>query len=456
MDEFSMLELDEIMRQKEDGEFAQLLCRVRTAVSTEEDIKKLQSRSISVDDTNYPGDALHVYRLNKDVDEQNKNILNQLTPVDQQVTIKAIDRTKDTHTSQLDVAMPKSKANTGGLISELCLAVGAKVMLTVNVDVSDGLVNGARGTVADIIKTSGNVSLVLVNFNNSRVGVTAIQKSHYRQQHPHAVPISRREATFRIGWNKTAEVSRTQFPLVLSWATTIHKVQGLTLDKIVVDMKGGRFTAGQAYVAFSRVKSLNTLFIKNFDSKSIKTSQPAVAEMERLSSNCLTEEPAPQVLSLSGQEWIKIGHLKVHSYIAKEEDVLRDQCVQSTDIMCFTETFLTSQHTLSTLTLNNQSAHVFRLDRIPTTAQDLGKGGIMIACAEALHPQEVNIHHHVQLEVKTISVTHLPMSKMYVMTVYRRPRLPSIIFLGHFDNYLTLFPYEQFPTVILSDFNDNK
>ena len=46
------LELDEIMRQKEDGEFAQLLCRVRTADSTEEEIKKLESRSISEDDTN--------------------------------------------------------------------------------------------------------------------------------------------------------------------------------------------------------------------------------------------------------------------------------------------------------------------------------------------------------------------------------------------------------------------
>ena len=202
-------------------------------------------------------------------------MLNQLTPIDQQVTLKAIDSTKDTHTSQLDIATPKSKVNTGGLISELWLAVCANVMLTVNVDVSDRLVNGARGTVADIIKTSGNVTLVLVNFNNSRVGVTAIQKSHHRQQQPHALLISRHEATFRIGRNKSAEVPRTQFPLVLSWATTIHKVQGLTLDKIVVDMKGGRFTAGQAYyVAFSRVKSLDTLFIENLDFKSIKTSQP--------------------------------------------------------------------------------------------------------------------------------------------------------------------------------------
>ena len=53
-------------------------------------------------------------------------------PSDQQVTIVAIDNTKDKHTKQLDMTMPKSRSNTGGLISELHLAIGAKVMLTVD------------------------------------------------------------------------------------------------------------------------------------------------------------------------------------------------------------------------------------------------------------------------------------------------------------------------------------
>ena len=121
-----------------------------------------------------------------------------------------------------------------------------------------------------------------VKFDHSRVGVTAIAQSQYRSQYPEAVPISRHEAVFFIGRNKAAEASRRQFPLVLAWATTIHKVQGLTMDQIV-DIKEVKFDAGQAYVAFSRAKILQSLFIKNFKHENIKVSESIVSEMKRLS-----------------------------------------------------------------------------------------------------------------------------------------------------------------------------
>ena len=455
-DEFSLLELDQIMRQKDDQQFAQLLGRVRKAECTDSDLDVLRSRACEESDPAYPHEAVHVYPLNKDVDEDNIRKLNRLAPEDQHVVIHAKDCTKDKHTRQLDMTMPKSKASTGGLVSELHLAVGAKVMLTVNVDVSDGLVNGARGTVEAIIRTGNQVSLVLVKFDHQRVGIAAISRSQYQSEHPSSVPISRHEALFNIGRNKTVQVSRRQFPLVLSWASTIHKVQGLTLDQIVVDMKGRVFNAGQAYVAFSRVKSLQSLFIKNFNPASIKVSASVISEMERLTSDrLLPPEKTPQVVTLPRADWIKIGHLNVRSYFSKLEDITVDLSIAHADVMCFTETFLKPHHNVSGPVLNGEPSVVYRFDRNTTSTQDLSNGGVMIACASSLMSERTNVPHPPTLEVESILVNARSNLRICVIAVYRRPQLLLSTFLALFEDYLSNIQHHTLPTVILGDFNEN-
>ena len=86
-------------------------------------------------------------------------------------------------------------------------------------------------------------------------------------------------------------VTCLQFPLTLAWAITIHKVQVLTLDESVVDMKGSCFNPGQAYVALSHVKKLEGLHIINFNAKAIKASQDSKDEVERLTKNLLSPLP---------------------------------------------------------------------------------------------------------------------------------------------------------------------
>ena len=71
------------------------------------------------------------------------------------------------------------------------------MMLTANVDVSDGLVNGARGEVVHIFtNTNSEVTSILVKFDNSRVGLKAIQTSPYRVRFANAVPLSKYEIVF--------------------------------------------------------------------------------------------------------------------------------------------------------------------------------------------------------------------------------------------------------------------
>ena len=56
---------------------------------------------------------------------------------------------------------------------------------------------------------------------------------------------------------KTFHVYRKQFPLILAYAVTIHKCQGLSLDSAIIDLSSKVFSQGMAYVALSRVCSLN-------------------------------------------------------------------------------------------------------------------------------------------------------------------------------------------------------
>lgn len=124
---------------------------------------------------------------------------------------------------------------------ELELALNAQVMLIANAFPELGLVNGSRGVVVDFC---AQTDLPIVEFVN---GVR-------RPMGQHAWPIEDYEF-----------VSRTQVPLRLGYSVTTHKTQGATLDAALVDIGPGIFEYGQAYVALSRVKSLDALYVHDFD-----------------------------------------------------------------------------------------------------------------------------------------------------------------------------------------------
>ena len=118
--------------------------------------------------------------------------------------------------------------------STLTVAENAFVRLTSNIDVADGLVNGISGIIKSIVTNNqGCVTAILVQFDDKIVGEKAKASSQYKSQYPDAVPIYRHGVPFQ---HKNITVFRSQFPLVLAWASTIHSVQGLTVDRIVVDL----------------------------------------------------------------------------------------------------------------------------------------------------------------------------------------------------------------------------
>ena len=239
--------------------FAQCLNRICMNPPEEdsEDDIMLQSREISIghDHKDYPLKAMHVYAKNSSCDEWNEIMLNSLDGNTFMNTAK--DCRKDTGTNLANIAFPANPKDTSNLCKTLSLKVHAHVMITTNIDVSDGLTNGAMGTVTDIVmdSSSAHIKAVLVAFDIPTVGEHAKAMNAYKHINCNSVPIEEMQVNFCVDQKSSCQGTRKQFPLTLCWAVTIHKCQGLTLDEIVVDMSPakGHYRAGQAYVAFSRV-----------------------------------------------------------------------------------------------------------------------------------------------------------------------------------------------------------
>ena len=132
---------------------------------------------------------------------------------------------------------------------ELVLKPGARVMFLRNdIQGADGprFVNGTLGTVVAI------TDVVTVDIDGESVVVEPVtwEKVKYEYQ----------TSTKTLTQDVVAEF--TQFPLRLAWAVTIHKAQGKTLDAAVIDLGQRAFAPGQTYVAFSRLTSLEGLYLK--------------------------------------------------------------------------------------------------------------------------------------------------------------------------------------------------
>jgi hypothetical protein len=135
----------------------------------------------------------------------------------------------------------------------ISLKIGAQVML-LNNDPYGQWVNGSVGKVVEIEKDkSGEVKTVVVELRDGEeVYVEPFTWEIFEYQYDEK---SASIKTHTLG-------SFTQFPLRLAWAITIHKSQGKTFDRIILDISGGTFSPGQVYVALSRCTTLEGIVLK--------------------------------------------------------------------------------------------------------------------------------------------------------------------------------------------------
>lgn len=140
---------------------------------------------------------------------------------------------------------------------ELTLKVDSQVML-LNNDSKGRWINGDIGRIIDIQQRRTEPDIIIVELiNGETVEVTPFTWEMFEFYYDKE---KKKISTDVVG-------QFTQYPLKLAWAITIHKSQGLTFDKLIVDIGRGTFSHGQLYVALSRCRSLEGLVLKRPISK---------------------------------------------------------------------------------------------------------------------------------------------------------------------------------------------
>ena len=96
--------------------------------------------------------------------------------------------------------MPTIPCETDNLQKVLTVKIDARVMITTNIDVTDGLTNGAMDTVTNVLidQTTGKISVILVAFDSEHVGQETRYTSVYNSRNQNAVPIHQTQATFPV------------------------------------------------------------------------------------------------------------------------------------------------------------------------------------------------------------------------------------------------------------------
>ncbi|KAG5416854.1 RRM3 [Candida metapsilosis] len=304
--------LKQIFRQKGDNELIEMLNALRTGQLTDEVVSKFKSlqRRVTYEDGIEPTE---LFPTRREVSEANSYRLEMLPSKGYKFTAQ------DSHTGE------KYKAQYAQLLCEetLQLKEGAQVMNIKNV--SDDLVNGTLGTVLFFstqklyikthelygpIEEMDSQMMKEMKLLSSRIGSVEEWKDHEKKilegipperkskfealvqmaaneseawvlpvvsfksnGSDEAVLVDRHEFPVETGHENTAGGApyRSQLPLLLSWAMSIHKAQGQTLPRVRVDLNNV-FENGHAYVAISRAVSRETLQVKHFSINKVKAS----------------------------------------------------------------------------------------------------------------------------------------------------------------------------------------
>jgi ATP-dependent DNA helicase PIF1 len=231
--EMEFVELQKVYRQH-DEEFIDLLNSVRNNSISEEGLELLKQRYNPQFEP--PQGDFYVYLTTTNAMAETINV----------AQLAKLDSPLFTFTGEIEGDFGKENLPTA---IDLQVKPGAQIMM-LNNDVEGRWVNGSIGEIMRLTRDDNGEYVIIAELgNDSTVEITPFTWEIYRSFVNNGQLESEVIGTF------------TQYPLMLAWAVTIHKSQGKTFDKVIIDIGKGAFAHGQTYVALSRCTSLEGIVL---------------------------------------------------------------------------------------------------------------------------------------------------------------------------------------------------
>ena len=249
--DLTTITLKQIMRQS-DSAFQEILNEARFGKLSAKSLATLKSRQTDEWQKLKIRPTL-LFSRRSEVDMINRKNLKALTGQSKTFEAKTVyDTTIAKGNEDNSFALAKLDRDAPYTVS-LELKVGTQVMLIYNLDQANGLVNGSRGVVEEF-NAIGYPSVLFKGCDKAiEIGPQTWES------------------------DEVEGLKRSQIPLILAYAVTIHKCQGATLDSVLIDIGCSTFETGQAYVALSRVKSLDSLYIFDLEPEAFKANKKVLA-----------------------------------------------------------------------------------------------------------------------------------------------------------------------------------
>lgn len=259
-----LFELAQSYRQQNDSHFVEMLDKFRRPMGVSEKIELMNAINSRVVDT-LPNDAVYIASSNEEVRQVNtqklSNLSGEVKTIDAEYVIRKRDNTETVTLKHSDLPTKEDVQDIvvpSAYDAQLSFKKGARVVICKSCK-RWGYINGDFGTIQDFdgekftIRLDKNGLNVFVPNPNDRY--KSNQMNEYRYEF---IYDDEKHKLVR----KTPYIQRTtQFPIKLAYAFTIHKAQGQTYDKVIIDLNSHIFAPGQLYVALSRAKTLGGLFL---------------------------------------------------------------------------------------------------------------------------------------------------------------------------------------------------